>query len=341
MPRHGRPTHSSALRPQRPKLTKEQRRKASVDLTVHYLSSYFADWRLTQVLTIEKLLAQRYSFYADLLEHVRPGDDPTGDGTIAQEIQNGLHFDAIAHCVQYVEDLFALIEAAKEPDYFIKRIVTYNAGSITNKIRGFKATRENVADAFHFPLGLTYTSEEGQRTYEQGITTLCALVADLVTFYTDHAFFYNQYKHGLAVAMRPFARPYPQEQIDKDKAGDHKPYLVVYDNMNLNAGASPQRKTFDPRVGVFMPGFTDNVRPIVGHLAEENNFLRFVFPPDWPHFMFERLVDAAFKARACVQAFIANYLLLIQPPEPDGSRRFQLPLDHRANKACVCPFFPT
>ncbi len=117
--------------------------------------------------------------------------------------------------------------------------------------------------------------------------------------------------------------------------------LGGYDNMNLHAGASPQRKTFDPRVGAFMPAFTDNVRPIVGHPAEENNFLRFVFPPDWPHFTFGRLVDAAFKARACVQAFIANYLLLIQPPEEDGSRRFQLPLDHRANMACVCTYFPT
>ncbi len=87
-----------------------------------------------------------------------------------------------------------------------------------------------------------------------------------------------------------------------------------------------------------MPAFTDNVRPIVGRLAEENNFLRFVYPPDWPHFNFERLVDASFKARACVQTFIANYLLLIQPPEPDGSLRFQLPLDHRANKACLCPY---
>ncbi len=326
---------------QRPKITKDQRRKASGDQARYFLGSYFVDWRLTQVLTLGKLIQQRHTFYTDLIDEVKTPDDPTGGSTIAQEIHNGLHFDAIAHCVQYVEDLFALIEAAKESDYFIKRIVTYNAGSITNRIRGFKATPQNVADAFHFPLGLTYTSEEGQQTYEKGIATLCALMADLVTFYADHAFFYNQYKHGLAVAMRPFRNAFTQEQIDKDKAGEHKPYLVVYDNMNLRAGEAPNRKSFNTQVGVFMPCLTDHTTPVLPYLHDENNLLRFVYPPDWPHFSFERLVDAAYKTRACLHAFINNYLLLIQAPEPDGSRRFQLPLDHRANKACVCPYFPT
>ncbi|MGB3524690.1 MAG: hypothetical protein WBB32_01860 [Flavobacteriales bacterium] len=286
-------------------------------------------------------MTERHSFYVDLIEHVRPGDDPTGGSTIAQEIQHGLHFDAIAHCVQYVEDLFALIEAARDPDYFIKRVVSYSAGSITNKIRSFKVERSTVSDAFHFPLELKYGSSEGQKTYEKGVDTLCTMVSDLVIFYTEHAFFYNQYKHGLAVAMRPFCKPYTQEQIDKDKAGEPKPYLVVYDNMNLHAGASTQRRSFDPRTGLFMPGFTDNVRPIVPYLAQENNFLRFVFPPDMANFSFERLVDTAFKARACLQSFIASYLLLIQPLETDGSRRFQLPLDHRTNRACVCSYLPT
>ena len=55
-----------------------------------------------------------------------------------------------------------------------------------------------------------------------------------------------------------------------------------------------------------MPGFTDNVRSVVAHLAQENNFLRLAFPPDPVNFSFERLVDVAFKARACVETFISN-----------------------------------
>jgi hypothetical protein len=310
-------------------MNKEQRRKASIDLTLTYLLSYYADWRLAKVLTIEKLLSERHDFYKDIVLDVKNHGDNNGAATIAQEIRHGLYFDAIAHCVQYVEDLFALIKAAKQPDYFVRHIITYKAGEVTNSIKNFKISTKSISEIYHFPQELKFTETKDQSAFDEGAKNLTRLTEEIITFYKGYEFFYNQYKHGLSVAMRPFGNLYTDEQIAKDKGGDNTPYLVVYDSLNLEAASS--KGTFNVSHGVLMPGFTENVRPFIGDLSKENNFLRFVFPPDIPHFSMHLLVDHAKKTRACVQAFIANYTREISFIA--GKREFQLPSDYKNNKS--------
>jgi hypothetical protein len=150
-------------------MTPQQRTKASIDLTLTYIQNYYPDWRLAKVLTIKKLLADRYEFYKDLINDVRYHGDKTGEATIAQEVKNGLYFDAISQCVQYVEDLFALINAARKPDFFIKNIITYDAGKITNLIKSFNnVSARKISDVFHFPHDLPFTTEEDKKTYDNG-----------------------------------------------------------------------------------------------------------------------------------------------------------------------------
>lgn len=116
-------------------MTSEQRKKASVDLTLTFFRSYSSRRRLTKVLAIQKLIKQRYSFYTDILSETPDYDDENIEASIAQEVYNGLHHDAIAQCIQYIEDLFALMNATKTPDFFIQKITTYRAGDILKVIK--------------------------------------------------------------------------------------------------------------------------------------------------------------------------------------------------------------
>ncbi|MCR8560302.1 hypothetical protein KXD93_21800 [Mucilaginibacter sp. BJC16-A38] len=317
-----------------PKLTSEQRRLASVDLTCTYLDNYYSEWRYTKVLTLQKLINNRYEFYADLAPQVKSDRDETGEATIAQEIQNGLYFDTIAQCIQYIEDLFALIRASRQPEFFIRNIITYKAGEVTNFIKSFKAERKHVAAAFHFPDDLPYDRESDQIKYTEGAERLTGYIAELVQFYKDYDFFYNQYKHGLSVAMRPLGNIFTAEQVAKDKAGEMPPFLAAYDNMNLAAGF--KKGTAKTTHGILMLGFTENVMPYISQLGEENNYLRLANPADWPHFHLDILVQKALMTKCCLQLFIFNYAGKIKPGGTTFT--FRLPTDYKTKEVTQCSY---
>lgn len=313
-------------------MTPEQRKKASIDLTLTYCNSYYQDWRLAKVLTINKLINNRYDFFSDIIPELKPCSIEEAESTIAQEIKNGLCHDAIAQCIQYIEDLFALINATKNPDFFVKNIITYEAGRITASIKTYKSNVKNITRDFYIPENMTFATDEDQKQIADGVDKLVDLVNDQVVFYKKYWFFYNQYKHGLAVPMRPFGNTYNMQQVELDKQDQMKPYIVTYDNMNIKAAAS--KGTFSPSHGIMMNGFTENVRPFIGKLQQENNFLRLVLPDEKSEFIIELFVDQAFKTRACINTLMANYTRHISPEE--GKRVFQVPDDYRLNQTLVC-----
>ena len=93
----------------------------------------------------------------------------------------------------------------------------------------------SVSKAFHFPKDLPFTEDDHQNSYNNGVKKLMEMLTDLIAFYNGHWFFYNQYKHGLSVGMRPMGNVFNSEQVKQDKLGQNDPYLVVYDNLNLTA----------------------------------------------------------------------------------------------------------
>lgn len=318
------------------KMTKEERRKASIDLSLQYLQSYYTDWRLVKVLSNSKLLNERYEHFGSLMSELRQEGNENSTAFIAQEIKNGLYFDSIAHCVQYVEDLFALMRAAQNKDYFIRNVITYKAGEITNFIKSFKINPQTAGRLYRIPENLENFKEENIALVTKGKETLASLTTDIVTFYKNYEFMYNQYKHGLSVGLRPFGNTYTKEQIDKDVKGEMGPYLAVYDNLNLKAAQS--KGTVNLLHGVMMPGFTDNVRPFIKDLSEENNYLRLVFPHDHYHFSMKILVEHARKARACMETFITNYAQAIRYTQ--GEYKFVFPDNYDKNIYNVVNYTP-
>ncbi len=311
-------------------ITTDEVRRAGVELTRCFLHGYYASWRLAEVLTIKKLVEQRHTFYADIAADIGQHDDRDGSATIAQEIHHGLYFDAIAHCVQYVEDLFALIRASRRPQAFIRSVITYKAGEITNEIRTFTTDRKRIGQAFHFPQDLTLPTPDGRKAYEHGITNLTNWTADLVRFFKDYEFFYNQYKHGLKVAMRPFNK-YTPEQVEQDRLNPRRPYLAVYDNLNLKDAT--KKGTANLGHGIMIPCFGENVRRALPQLERRNEWLRLLHPKD-PSFSFDMLVDHAFKARSCIDTFCSNFSRAVDPDPKEIV--FCLPVDHRTRNTYQC-----
>jgi hypothetical protein len=307
-------------------MTNEQRSRASVDMTLTFFNSYYSSWRLSKVLSIKKILDNRYEFYSEFIKDVKNVRDEIGEATIAQEIKNGLFFDSISECVQYVEDLFALIKASEKPDFFVRSIISYSAGDLGKYIKRFVVSNDTLSKAFHFPIDYKIPNEEDLREFENAVSVLSNMTTDLIKFYLDYKHTYNQYKHGLTVGMRTFGNVFVEDQINQDKQGKFPPYLAVYDNLNLDEASKKGR--FDPTQGILMPGFTDNVREILGDLIKENNFLRLSHIQN-TNIDIDYLVDVAYKARACIQLFIYNYSWKIKPEE--NTIKFQLPTDHRGN----------
>lgn len=316
-------------------MTPEQRKKASIDLTLTYCQSYYQDWRLAKVLTIKKLMDNRYDFYSDIIPELKPCSVEETESTIAQEIKNGLCHDAIAQCIQYIEDLFALINATKKPDFFVKNIITYEAGRITASIKTYKSNVKNITRDFYIPVDMTFATDADQKQIADGVDKLVELVNDQVEFYKKYWFFYNQYKHGLAVPMIPFGNPYNAQQVELDKQGQMQPYIVTYDNRNIKAASS--KGTYSQGQPIMVNGLTDNVLPHIGKLEEENNYLRLVHPDEKSEFSMEIFVDQAFKTRACINTLLTNYTRFISPEE--GQRVFQVPDDYKLNQALVCTMF--
>lgn len=293
-------------------MNKEQRKKANLDQIERFFASYYPSWRLHQILTNEKLIAEKFTFYSSIIEKTKQFDDSTGDYTIAQEITNGLYMETIAYCVQYIEDLFALLKAGKNIDFFIKNIITYDAGSVENYTKE-KMTEKKMCDAFYFP----YFEKEPEKsttetteTYYECISRLLEWMKEIKEFFIQHQFFYKQYKHGLTIALRPY-NIFSEEQVTKAKTGNFEPYLAALDNLELTK-LKDKKDRFNGYV--FIPNLTENISPNIQQLMKEDNLIRYVFPPKETNMA--KIKDIAFKVRECINIFSNNIIVTAREENP-------------------------
>lgn len=139
-------------------MKKEDRNNANLFQIPRFFGSYYINYRLNQILTNEKILNEKYEFFKSIIDLTKQSDDDWGDSTISQEITNGIMFETIAYCIQYIEDLFALIKAGTKKDFFIREITTYDAGKIDSFIKS-EINLEKLREWFYFPYSINDNNE--------------------------------------------------------------------------------------------------------------------------------------------------------------------------------------
>jgi hypothetical protein len=317
-----------------------ERKTVTKDQINHFFSAYYSEWRAIQILAIKEKFNTRYDFYKDIVEDIKSTDINAGENTIAQEIKNGLLFEAIATSIQYIEDLFALIKASEKKDFFIRNIIKYDAGKVEHLIKNFNTTNKNICKSFYFPYYPdeefeTENERETQKVINDSIDRLRSIIIEIIEYYKKHQFFYNQYKHGLSIALRPYGK-FTSEQIDKDKNREHENTSVVaLDSLNFT---NAPRNQYGNSGYLMMPCFTESVQKNIKELQSENNLLRYVMTP--PETTIDFIIEIAKKTRRCIHIVIHNFLEVINDREPlklrlpaiDDSEVYEFKIDGEMNK---------
>lgn len=298
-------------------MNNDQRLKASQDQIKRFFYSYYSNWRYAKILINEKVLQNKYNLLQDIAKEIKQPEEDNLETLITQEITNGLHFDTVSNCVQYIEDLFALLKAAKDKEFFIKNIVTYNAGKIENEIKKEHKDKE-LCDLFYFPHFTEFDSEDFKAAFEEGLNKLKNRIDRIKEFYKAYHFFYIQYKHGLTVALRPYAN-LKDEHVQKDKKGEMSFNIVAFDNLSLNKVYNNKHRFQDY---AFLPCITDNTKDVIKDLEAEDNLIRFVFSP--PHTNIYQIKECAFLVKECMHVFINNLLAVLNDTDV---MKLQLPMD--------------
>lgn len=281
--------------------------KANKDQINQFISAYYSEWRFIHILSIQKQLSYKYSYFQEIIAEIKETDNSAGDKTIAQEITNGLLFDAIQQSIQYIEDLFAFINASLNKDLFIRNIVQYKAGKIDNSISSFKNSKTIICKYFHFPNYLeneieSERDEEIMKVMNEGISRLGVIVEEIIEHYKKYKFFYNQYKHGLSIALRPY-NDYNDEQVELDKKGEFgETPIIALDSLNFKNASKNQ---YGNTGHLFMPAFSENISPWIPSLEKENNLLRYVMSPKYTNI--ENITEIAGKTKRCLQILIHNF----------------------------------
>lgn len=193
----------------------------------------------------------------------------------------GLTAAAVNEASQYCEDLFALLHALRETEYFAQKMSSYSAGKVT----GFghklgELDDDSICRLFLVPDVHTIESgladgkdpEASIASFRAGRTRLCERVRDTASFYAELEDIHLNYKHGLKLALTPVGAPLPEEEIKRRRSSVETPVFAY----TAEPIGEMMRKPKHQNVMMMRLGETQqaNVRALV----EERNLLRFLPP---------------------------------------------------------------
>lgn len=263
----------------------------------YYLACQYPMWRVAMIKSIKKILENADDFYEGLKYELRQSDDENGDKTVHTEIKNGLYFEALSQSMQAIEDLFSMMKYALDISTFVKSVVVYRAGEVTKYIREFNT--ENLEymteqmQLYYFPLDEPWDKVEVFEAYKKSILLIQAYLKKLISHHQKYNLHYNQYKHGQAVAMRPFAKP-PEDATDTmSEAG-----LMAFDSLPFQKRLKPNA----PLPAMMIPDFHPSIGGYVRELHDDGNLLH----ADLKVICIDELVEVAEMACILQNAFVAN-----------------------------------
>ena len=233
----------------------------------YFLSTQYPMWRVTLVKTIRKILEDPIGFYEPLYDEIQRYEDEDMPATIKCEVRNGLFFEALSQSIQAIEDLFSLMRKCDDLAYFAKNVITYQASEVTKYIQRFDTNdTEYLLKQYglpYFDLDAAWENEDVFHSYVEAVNLIKQYMDTLIAHHQKFYLHYCQYKHGLAVALRPFETGVPTGGGDPFEGS-----VMTFDNKNYS-------KRNKGKFGQFMiPDFHPSIAPHLSALHDEDNLLR-------------------------------------------------------------------
>lgn len=300
-----------------------QRRSANDRQLQTFFGGYEPTWRLSKLLSIRFVLESRPALQSYLQSYYAP-TPLVDEHYLYKAFTNGSLFSAIAELLMQIEDLFALIKFIRDRERFIQRIGSYSAGKVLQCAEALeKSSTAEILALFLLPQ-VSYLDDllarspdsaaqksEARANFLFGVQRLESYLKDVLAEFRRRDFFYNQYKHGLTVALWPFGRTLPQSTIDQRKQ-DFVGFPVCCDNDLISVAFR------DGRIGqtaMIIPDISDPVRLYLSELEKDRNLLRYSGPDEVD---LASLIDVCRKACQLVLCIMKNRLELITPSQTAG-----------------------
>lgn len=301
-------------------LTDAARYKAGKSQMSFFLSNQYPAWRIVAVKSIQKILLNIDEFCSDL-------EFKGADTLSISETINGWLFEAMAQAEQAIEDLFSLLKNSTDIPYFAKKVVNYKANEVKRYIWDFKYDdAQYVLTQFQLPyfdLHDAVSWEEHQEVfkyYKESVLLIQDYLCKLIQFHKKYYLDYCQYKHGMAVALRPYG--VPQQEVHSNPL---EGVLMTFDNYHIEKrmhnGNMPQMALY----------LTSDVQPYVTELHEEENLLHYSM-----HYIrmedVNEIVEMAYTLEAVVRE---NLIRRSEVTDEDTIHEWVFPLKDYGQQICI------
>ncbi|TMN21853.1 hypothetical protein [Lentibacillus cibarius] len=213
----------------------------------------------------------------------------------------------------------------RENEDFIKKVVFYYArdiGKAANRIEVLSV--DELLKAYMVPsksyLEAVMTDqiegkEENLAVFATGSQNLIDYTQSVLEFFNDYRFFYNQYKHGLTVALRPFSGTLNKNELHRRKTSlDGLP--ISYDNETIEKAFKSKQEAF------VIPNLTPEIQPGITKLQEERNLLRYRYGE---LIDINDLINIGKQVHSLIRTLIKNRVDYIVPELEEGNT-FYLPI---------------
>lgn len=248
---------------------------------------------------------------------------------------HGITAAAVNECAQHCEDLFAVLMFLREELEFSKRMLSYNAGSVTRS--GLKLRElddEAIARRFVVPTasvveqGLALSDDPARSIamFEEAVARLGERVRRVVNWYETYEDFHLQYKHGLKLAMRPYGDP-TEEAIAERRSDVGAPLLAFTAEpiSKMLAGPNPQQ-------AMIFPNLVPEAQAHLSALVDERAVLRYKM--SGPPVDLNEVAEVSGTVVQLLRIAAANRLAIGEGLD-EGAYSFELPGDKRYETVTV------
>lgn len=316
-------------------LTASNRRKASFQQFEVFASTYWPMWRFIKIRMYRRLFTQRDEIASDI-ERDLPDKTVSPSSRAYHEVTNGLMASVVSEFCQYAEDLAILCRALQGRDgYFARDLRKYAAGKIQDIVKSWaQFDRSRTCHMLIVPMvqeDIGWSDPKIYDHYKAGIDEAVESLKSISAAYSAWFYHFICYKHGLALALAPFA-----SQIDEETIARRRTNTEAFP-MAFDSGSLPEIIN-DPRFQqlLVIPNMQAlDVRLNAFALSKERNLLRYVNPPLGPMSpnALEDIERAAYAVGQLQIIALQNYIWNRRPGSEESSEWAAfLPQD---NKFCT------